>query len=365
MKRKYKLIMGGIAAAALIVITVMQFAKPLEVKTMQVDRRQIAQTFREEGVVVVAQETSIYTTITGQIISLPVKEGQTVRTGDILAVLDSQPLQFQMEMLEGQLRSLQAQQRTEELAVSLDELRKLYEAGAISQKEYEDAKNKMGSDYYPGQIAALNAQIKALAHQIEQCTVRADRDGVVARLEAKEGMAVAFGTFLLDIQSGEDLQVEVYVLTEDAARLQTGQEVELIQDNKAEDIVFSGRVESIAPAAVEKVSALGLKEQRLKVLIRPEPPQNLQLKPGYALDVSFTVDRQQDRLVVPKTVLFPYENGEGVWVVENGQARVKAVKRGFENDKETAITEGLQSGDKVILNPQLEGLKEGVRVQEK
>ncbi len=362
MKKKYRVILGGAAALIVIAVFVFQGLQALEVKTLRVEPQVIAKTFKEEGVVVTTQDTLVYAAVAGKIIDIPVREGQSVRQGELLVALDTQPLDYQLEELTGQLRSLQAQQELEAAVIAPDKLQQLYEAGAISRKEYEDAKRKIESDYYPGQIAALNAQIKAVQYQIDQSSVKAAHAGVISQLDVKEGMVITPGTFLMNLFSEDSFQVEAYVLTEDVARMSVGQEVELIQDNKAEDLSFTGMIESIAPSAVEKVSALGLKEQRVKILIKPLIPEKLQLKPGFALDINFTVDRQEDQLVVPKTVLFPYQDGEGVWVIDGSKAKVRAVKRGFENDKEAAITEGLQSGDRVILNPQLAGLKEGAKV---
>jgi len=363
MKRKYKIILGGAAALILAIVFILQSTKALEVKALQVEPREIAKTFKEEGLVISTQDTPVYAAIGGQITEMPVKEGQWVKEGDLLAALDSQALVYQLEQLEGQLRSLQAQQQIEEAAIALDKLEKLLEAGAISRKEYEDAKLKVESQYYPGQISALQAQIKAVQYQIEQSSIRAAHYGIVSQLEAKQGTVVVPGTLLMKLFSPDSYQVETYVLTEDAASMQVGQEVELIQDNKAGDLVFKGQIESIAPSAVERLSALGLKEQRVRVVIRPQIPENLQLKPGYALDVQFTVDRLAGQLVVPKTAIFPYAGGEAVWVVEDGKARLRAIERWFENDKEAAITAGLEKGDLVLLNPQLAGLKEGARLK--
>ena len=363
MKKKYKLILGGVVAVILILVAVLQGTQALVVKTLQVEPRDIAKTFKEEGLVVTPEDTPVYAAVSGQIIDIPVREGQRVQQGEPLLVMDTEALGYQLEQLEGQLRSVQAQQQLELAAIGLDELQKLYEAGAISRKEYEDAKLKAESDYYPGQIASLQAQIKTVQYQIEQSSIRAAQDGIVSRLDVKEGMVVSPGTLLMHLFSEDSFQVETFVLTEDVAAMSAGQEVVLIQDNKAQDISFPGRIESIAPSAVEKISALGLTEQRVRVLIKPQIPESLQLKPGFALDVSFTIDKREKQLVVPKTALFPYQEGDGVWIVENGKARVRAVKRGFENDKEAAIIEGLISGDLVILNPQLTGLKEGARIK--
>ena len=77
------------------------------------------------------------------------------------------------------------------------------------------------------------------------------------------------------------------------------------------------------------MSALGLMEQRIKLEIKPELPKNLIVKPGYALDVIFTIDKQENKLIVPKTVLFPYQDGEALWVVRNNTAHIQPARNRF------------------------------------
>jgi HlyD family secretion protein len=363
-KKKMKWILGGIVAIVIVLAALFQGSRPLEVKTLEVLPREIAKTFEEEGLVVTENETIISAPLGGKIAAIPVKEGDRVLAGELLAVLDSRALNFELEDLQGQLRSLKAQWETEKSGIGLEKLKQLYEAGAISQKEYQDAKNKVDSDYYPGQIDSLEARIRSVKYQIEESSIKAPEEGIVSELSVKHGQVIAAGNHLMKLFRDQSYLVEVFVLTEDAARLKGGTEVELIQENNEGDTVFKGVVESLAPAAVEKISVLGLREQRVKVTIKPHIPAGLvSLQPGYALDVRFTLDRQKDKLVVPKTALFPYQDGEGIWIVEDGKARVRQVKRGFENEKEVVIEEGLSAGELVLVNPQQEGLREGVRVR--
>jgi len=362
MKKKWKLILGLILAAAVVVFFAVNNTKGLEAGLLEVQPRSIAKTFKEEGIVVSDQEKPIYATNGGKVKELPVQEGQTVTAGDLLIAFESSELVFQLEQLQGQLKSVKAQHDQQKAEISLDKLKQLYEAGAISKKEYEDAQNTVNSQYFPGLIESLQAQISLIQFKIDESSIHAPADGIVSALEVKEGMVVLPGTQVMTVFHKDAYRVETYILTEDAARVTPGTKVNLIQDNKSGDIVFGGEVEKVAPSAVEKISALGLVEQRVKVTIRADIPENLDLRPGYALDVEFTIDKQDNSLVVPKTALFPYRDGEAVWLVQNNKARVQPVKKGFENDRDAAIIEGLQAGDFVLLNPQLEGLKEGKKI---
>ncbi|MDX9872496.1 MAG: efflux RND transporter periplasmic adaptor subunit [Clostridia bacterium] len=362
MKKKWKLIFGIILAVAVVAIVIAQYSRGIDAETLEISPRTFVKAFEEEGIVVSQGERRVHAAYGGKILSLPVAEGQAVEVGELLISFDESELTFQIAQLEAQVKSLTAQYKLEKSQVSLEDLRKLYEAGAISSKEYEDAANRVNSEYYPGQIEALQAQLGLLRYQSGESKITAPAAGTVANLEVKPGMVAQPGQYLLTILPEGDYGAEVYVLTEDAAVLWSGMQVELIQDNKELDIIFPGEVEKIAPAAVEKTSALGLVEQRLKVSIQPQIPAGLTLRPGYALNVRFTIQERENALIVPKTALFPYESGDALWVAIDGKARIRAVKTGLENDREVIIEEGLTAGEKIILNPQLEGLKENAKV---
>ena len=67
--------------------------------------------------------------------------------------------------------------------------------------------------------------------------------------------------------------------------------------------------------------------------------------------------------MIPKTALFPYENGKAVWAVDESKARIRPVVKGMENDKEVIILEGLTSGEQILLDTDLTGLKEGKKIK--
>lgn len=363
MKKKWKLIIGGVIGIIVIIMTVLQVTKPLEAELLTITKKDIAKTFKEEGIVRAEKEFHIQSAYGGKITSLLVQEGDKVKPGDQLVAIDNQELQYQIQSLQGQMRSIEAQKDLQELTIDIETQKILYDAGVISKKEYDEANNTISSDYYPALIAAVRAQISQLNYQAAQRNSTAPVGGIVANITVKEGMVVLPGTPLLEIISGDALLVETHILTKDASRIKNAMEVRLIQENKSGDIVFTGKAERVAPSAIEKVSALGLIEQRLKVTIIPDLPSDLVLKPGYALTVEFTIDQQHDQLVVPKTAVFPYNNAEAVWIVKNGKAAIQPIRRGFENDRDTAVIEGLAEGDLVILNPKITGLDEGKRIK--
>ena len=407
-----KIIGAILVGLVVVVILFYQNTKGLNANVMEVRPQAIASIFEEEGEIVPEVEYPIHSLLGGEIVQLQVEEGQRVREKDLLAVIDTMELQFQLRQLQAQLKSLRGEEadryqepsesriKSQELLVEqamnnlkaleedFDRMEKLYNEGAVTAKEYEDAKNMLetakinlkqqqeallilyessdptsGSlEFYAGRVEALQSQIDLINYRIEKSRITSPTDGVVANLSIKKGDLINPGFPLMNIFQEDEYRVEVYIPAESASSVIEDMKVRMVQDRKGEDVVFEGVVEKIAPTAVERISAFGLEEQRIKVTVKPVPPQNLRFFPGTVLDVEFTTDKREGVLTVPKTALFPYEKGEALWVVKDGKAKVQSVDTGFENDSHVVIVKGLKQGDIIILNPQLPGLKEGKKI---
>jgi len=407
-------VMGVIAAGLALILSILyQAAKPLNAELLEVKPQTIANTFVEEGKAVPADIFPVYSLVGGELVKLQVEEGQQVSKDDLLAVVDSTELEFQLRQLQAELLSLKGEEaerhreplqssiKSQELLVErarLDlkaiendfkRIENLYLEGAVSQKEYEDALNMLetaklnlmqqeeslvllyesseptsGSrQFYAGRAEALQTQMELVRYRIEKSRITAPEEGRVTNLAVTAGDVVSPGMKLMDIFSGDEYLVEVFILAESAAGVTEGMKVKLTLDRKGEDVTYEGVVEKIAPSAVGMVSALGIEESRVKVTIKPEFPENLRVFPGSPLDVEFTSDIKENVLAVPKAALFPCENGDALWKVEEGRAKIQPVETGFENDSHVVVTKGLAPGDLVILNPQLKGLEEGKKIK--
>ncbi|HHY73774.1 MAG TPA: efflux RND transporter periplasmic adaptor subunit [Bacillus bacterium] len=413
MERHIKWIISGILALSIGSYFAYSSTKPLETELLEVRSQIVSQSFKEEGIVTASNERPVYSVINGKISNLPVKEGQRVRKGDLLVKIEAEDLDYQLGQLKAQLKSIKGQEKQankssyraqvkqqqlliEEMKRQLtigkedyDKIKILYDQGAVSKKDFDDAKNKVeqlentvmqeeqalqlieeqakpvpGTEqYYAGLQESINEQINHVEYLIANKTIVAPMDAIIKELSVKVGAMVTSQTSLMTLITNDKLEVDVYLLTEDVINVNEGMEVKLTQKRKNGDYTFAGTVKAIAPAAEEKVSALGLIEQKVKITVAlgAKAPE---LRPGYALDVQFTTLEQKSKLAVPKVVLFPDSNGgDAVWVVKNGKAVIQEVKTGMETDEVVVIEKGLKAGDKVIKNPQLEGIKEGKKVK--
>jgi HlyD family secretion protein len=123
-------------------------------------------------------------------------------------------------------------------------------------------------------------------------------------------------------------------------------------------------VRRVEPSGFTKISALGVEEQRVNVLIDLEDPREAwqKLGDGYRVEVRIIVWRRDDVLKVPTSSLFRQGTGWAVYRVENRKAVRQAVDAGQQNGLEAEIRSGLQEGQTIIVFPSDE-VEDGVSVQ--
>lgn len=183
---------------------------------------------------------------------------------------------------------------------------------------------------------------------------------VLKVLQQSEGVVQA-GTPLLELGDPSRLEVIVDVLTEDAAQIKPGASVQLA--NWGGPDTLSGAVRLIEPAAFTKVSALGVEEQRVNVVIDiTTPPEKWpSLGDGFKVDVRVLVQAQDNALMVPVSALFPMGNRSGLFVLDEGRARLMTVDVAARNGVDAWVTSDLPKDAQVIVYPDTK-LKAGDRV---
>lgn len=125
--------------------------------------------------------------------------------------------------------------------------------------------------------------------------------------------------------------------------------------------IIKGEVAKIAPAAKNVTSSLGVNQKRVPVTIKIMGETNL-LKPGYSLDVKIIIAVGKDIIKIPDTAVFDYQGQSKVFIVENGKAVLRTVKKRIANDNFVEIVEGLKEGDTILVKPD-NNIKEGVKIK--
>jgi HlyD family secretion protein len=185
----------------------------------------------------------------------------------------------------------------------------------------------------------------------EVLQIRAPVAGKVLRILRNSEGVVQPGEPLLEVADLAALEIVLDVLTTDAVRITAGDDVELLRWGGEGPL--HGRVRLVEPAAYTRVSALGVEEQRVNVIIDILEPvqQRPKLGDGFALDVEVVVWKREQALVLPLSVLFRDAQGWSCYVVENGFAKPRRVEIGERNDFEVEVLGGVSEGEVVILHP--------------
>jgi len=186
---------------------------------------------------------------------------------------------------------------------------------------------------------------------------------VLQVLKESEGV-VASGTPLVEVGDPGRLEIVVDLLSTDAVRVEAGQRA--LIEAWGGDVPLEGVVTRVEPFGFTKISALGIEEQRVNVRIDlAGPPEEWQrLGHGYRVEPRIILAESGDVLKVPRSALFRDGERWAVFVDGGGTAEMKHVELGLENDFEAEIVAGLESGERVVIQPS-DRVTEGARLEDR
>lgn len=262
-----------------------------------------------------------------------------------------------------------------------DRARDLVQQGSISQRDLDQAERayrtrraalataQAALDRSAYQLDRARAQLVSPAEREQreqngECAcvaLRSPVDGQVLRLLQQSEGVVEAGTPVVEVGNPRDLEIAVDLLSSDAVRAQAGQRV--IIDGWGGDHPLEGRVRLVEPFGFTKVSALGIEEQRVNVIVDLVSPRDewTRLAHGYQVDARIVLAERTDVLKVPLTALFRDGERWAVFVDDSGRARRAHVTVGESNGVETEITSGLAEHERVVLHPS-DRVRDGVRI---
>jgi HlyD family secretion protein len=188
--------------------------------------------------------------------------------------------------------------------------------------------------------------------------------GSVLRVLQESEAVVASGTALVEIGNPQELEIVVDLLSSDAVRVEPGQRVFIEAWGGGERL--NGKVRRVEPFGFTKVSALGIEEQRVNVIIDfSDPPERWRrLGHGYRVEPRIILAEGDNVLKVPRSALFRDGNQWAVFVDDDGKATLRQVELGLENGLEAEIRTGLEEGERVVLQPS-DRVSDGMRVAER
>jgi len=375
--------LGAVLLLALIVIGFIP--RPIPVETTRVTQGKLRATVNEEGKTRIKQRYVISAPVTGHLRRIPFKAGAEVDAGKtVLAVIDP----VAPAMLDARNRAL-AEARRDTAAANLDKAREqqrfaaselkrveqLFAEKTVSSQELENAQWRETSA--AKELTAVESALRQAEAELQEfpvgngastnavhapVEVTSPTGGRVLRVFEESTRVVPAGTPLLEIGDPADLEAIIEVLSRDGAAIAPGAKVELDQWGGTHPL--EGRVRLVEPAAFLKISALGVEEQRVNVVVDFVTPfdQRRSLGDQFRVEARIVVWESDNTLKIPAGALFRRGQDWAAFVLANGRADFRRVQVGRTSGIEMQILDGLKDGEEVILYPG-DRVKAGQRVK--
>ncbi|MDF2179975.1 HlyD family efflux transporter periplasmic adaptor subunit [Aliiglaciecola sp. CAU 1673] len=384
----------GLAVLISLILVFRPASVAVDIVTVEIAPMQL--TVGDEGETRVKDVFVVSAPVNGRLRRIETEPGDTVVAGQTL-LAELEPVEA--ELLDPRSRAqAQAQLNAAEAAESLAEAQlkkaeadlefarsewqratELSKVGTVSERELEAS-----TSAYKGAKAALSvaeaamqvrrfelarakAQLMSPQEQLAarvQCDcifVTSPVDGRVLRVFRESEGFVRAGEGLVEIGNPAQLEIVVDLLSVDAVKVRAGQTAYI--ENWGGEGRLEARVKRVEPFGFTKISALGIEEQRVNVVLDITSDYDLwqHLGHGYQVDVRVVLWQQDAVLQVPLTALFRDKKQWTLFVAKNGEAQKRGVEVGHMTDKTAQILDGLSEGEEIVLYPS-EGVEDGVAI---
>lgn len=380
------LIYGGAAVAVVILLVLAFRPKAVQVETAPVTRGPMTASVQDRGQTRVLDRFVISAPVAGNLERIPFRAGDAVKAGQVVAriapaslsAVNVRQADAAVTQAEGAVREAaanigRAEARRELTAKELRRVSALRAQGIAAQSAVDAARADDEAAQRELQAArAALAQANAGVASARAALVgvhpgsggvielRAPVDARVFSITERSGRAVAPSEPILTLGNPREVEAVIDLLSEDAVKTGPGDRAFLI--DWGGDHPLPGVVKNVEASAFTKISALGIEEQRVHVIVSiPDPPPTL--GDGYRVQGRIVIWSSPDAVQVPIGALTRFGARWGAFVVEGGRARKRELQIGHRNDEIAEVLSGLRAGERVILHPSDE-VTEGARVGE-
>lgn len=368
-----------------------------------VAKRSVVETVTASGKIYPVSQVAIAAEISGEIVELPIKEGDKVKEGDLLMRINPDLYESQVEQAQAGLdntkaqlatargRVLQTKMQMDNAKIAFDRSTQLLKDKVISQQEFEQSQlayQTAQAEYQISQesvtameytVKSSEAMLKEMRNNFKRTAIYAPANGTVVGLNKKKGEKVLgtiqmTGDQLMTIADLTNMEIQVDVSESDVLRIDVGDTAEIEVDAYL-NRKFKGVVFQIANSAGTSGSVLSsVTDQatnfKVKIYILPESYQDLMDKggenkypfyPGMSATVEIKTDVSENVLTVPIQAVAAREDTtaqgkekpvkEIVFVLEGDKVKEVTVKSGLQDDAYIEIKEGIKEGTKVISGP--------------
>jgi HlyD family secretion protein len=385
------LILLAVAAAGVGFVAWLLAPRPLLVETGKVTRGPIAETVSDQGWARVRQSYVVAAPAAGRVERLPVEVGDRVVAGrTVVARLTPASAAFLDPRARAQAEAAAVEARSALAASEATRSRLQAEASraqgevermsplvpsGVSRQAFENA--QAAAKAAREAVAAAGADIRARRAALQQAEaalmgpdatgrgmieVTSPASGVVTRLLQQSERPVAAGAPLVEVGETQGLEAQIEFLSQDAVRIRPGMRAEIYNWGGPKPIPAEVRL--VEPQGFTKVSALGVEEQRVLVMLQfTGPPQTWTgLAPGYRVWGRVFLRETPSAVVAPLGALVRDKGGWAAFRVEAGKARLRPLTIGALTDTAAEVLAGARPGDQLVVYPS-DQVRDGVAVK--
>jgi len=400
----------------------------VDVEVFKVKKSDISDFIEARGTIELNNKEKVYSKLAGTIVDLKVDQGDSVEMNSKLLTLEIQDINealekarvdyklakvsldnlkknidsYNVKQLEAQVeQAMIAVQGAERDCASKKEkyekYKELYQKGSISEQDlkdiqavYNSAESTLADANQRLQISENNLKmqtdgvskntlneaeaklekarlsVEELEQKKNRATVFSNIKGIILERYIDKGATVQQGTLLYDIGDLSSVYVKTDILVDDMSDIAVGQKAK-ITGAVLKDQEITGEVYYIAPKAFNKLSTLGVEQQRVEVRIKVDNNDvngKVNFKPGYGVDVKIVTQEKKSAVYVPDKSIFEVDGHKNVFVVKNNKVELRDLSIGIENGYDVEVVSGVTENDYVVVDPSND-LKNGQRIKYK
>lgn len=352
------------AAAVAIAVAWLLWPRPIVVETAVIDRGDVRQDLEEEGRVRIRDVYTLTAPVGGLLQRVELRAGDPVKSGDIVAtivpaspsLLDARTEKEAAAAILSARSALAMAEADERLArTENDRTSQLFAHGFASKAALDRSQAALLSaaasvSQRKADLQRALAAASRPASRMKKTEIRSPAAGRVLQVLQESETTVPSSSAILDIGDPTKIEIVAEYVSQDAGLMREGA-CAMVQIPGGREI--AARVKTIEPFARTKVSALGVEEQRVNIVLDLEggaPAAGL--GHGYRVDVRVALFERSEALRVPTDALIRNNNGDwAIFRVVNGRTLRTAVRIGGGDDRFREVVEGLHEGDEVVLFP--------------
>lgn len=341
----------------------------VQVVTQKIQRSNIEQSIEAVGKVYAKDQVDVGAQVSGQIIKLYVKVGDKVKQGDLIAQIDKDKQQNDLDITKAKLESIKASLESKKVAFDIaskqyQREQKLYAQKATSLESLETLKN----NYYTlkADVADLNAQVIQLEISLKNAqkdlgytTIRAPIDGYIINVAVDEGQTVNANQStptIVKIANLDEMEIRMEIAEADINKIKIGTEVNFAVLSDP-DKKYQALISSIDPADTEvsdsSSSSNSSSSSSSAIYYYAKffvPNKNNFLRIGMSIQNEIIIQSAKNVIVVPTYTIYNDTNGYYVEILENDKKIKKYIKLGIHDAINTEVLEGLSENEELIIS---------------